>query len=93
MQALALRRKLLGEEHPDVAQSLNNLAGLYDTQGRYAEAEPLYVRALALFEKLLGENHPHTSHARENFEIFQSEKAAREAQQPGGQDDKEDAAD
>ncbi|WP_442942269.1 tetratricopeptide repeat protein, partial [Nostoc sp.] len=26
IQALALWRKLLGEEHPDVAQSLNNLA-------------------------------------------------------------------
>ena len=28
--------------NPDVAIDLNNLAGLYDTQGRYAEAEPLY---------------------------------------------------
>ncbi|MBD2338416.1 tetratricopeptide repeat protein, partial [Calothrix sp. FACHB-156] len=47
-QALALRRKLLGEEHPDVASSLNNLAALYYSQGRYSEAEPLYSQALAL---------------------------------------------
>jgi len=31
----------LGVKHPDVASSLNNLAGLYDSTGRYAEAEPL----------------------------------------------------
>ncbi|MFM6410039.1 MAG: tetratricopeptide repeat protein, partial [Microcystis sp.] len=30
----------LGENHPHVAASLNNLAGLYRCQGRYAEAEP-----------------------------------------------------
>jgi len=87
VQTLALRKKLLGEAHPDVAQSLNNLAFLYHAQGRYAEAEPLYVQALALFEKTLGENHPHTSIARRNFERFQSEKAAREAQQRNDKDD------
>ena len=29
-------------EHPDVVIVLNNLAHLYDEQGRYEEAEPLY---------------------------------------------------
>ena len=56
-EALALRKKLLGEDHPDVATTLNNLALLYESQGRYAEAEPLYQEALALIKKLLGENH------------------------------------
>ncbi|QLE58296.1 tetratricopeptide repeat protein [Nostoc sp. TCL26-01] len=58
IQALALYRKLLGEEHPSVAMSLNNLAYLYKSQGRYSEAEPLYIQALALRRKLLGEEHP-----------------------------------
>ena len=31
-----------GPDHPDTADSLNNLAVLYDNQGRYADAEPLY---------------------------------------------------
>jgi tetratricopeptide (TPR) repeat protein len=53
-QALAIREKTLGPEHPDLAQSLNNLAGLYATQGRYIKAEPLYQRALAIREKALG---------------------------------------
>ena len=42
---LAIREKALGPDHPDVAISLNNLAVLYRSQGRYAEAEPLYKRA------------------------------------------------
>jgi hypothetical protein len=38
--------------------SLNNLAGLYHSQGRYTEAEPLYLEALDLRKQLLGDNHP-----------------------------------
>ena len=57
-ETLAIREKALGPEHPDVAQSLNNLAGLYRAQGQYAPAEPLYRRALAIWEKALGPEHP-----------------------------------
>ena len=35
-----------GPDHPEVAQTLNNLGVLYASQGRYDEAEPLYRRAL-----------------------------------------------
>ena len=38
--------------------SLNNLALLYDKQGRYTEAELLYKRSLAIFERVLGPDHP-----------------------------------
>lgn len=55
----------LGDEHPDVAQSLNNLALLYDNQGRYGDAEPLYLQDIA--EQLLGEEHPNTQKIRNNF--------------------------
>ena len=48
----------LGNDHPDVATSLNNLAGFYYSQGRYSEAQPLYVQALELKKRLLGDNHP-----------------------------------
>ncbi|MBC7891530.1 MAG: tetratricopeptide repeat protein, partial [Sphingobacteriaceae bacterium] len=37
-QCLKVCRRRSGEEHPDVASSLNNLAALYDSQGRYDEA-------------------------------------------------------
>ena len=41
-----------------MSPSLNNLAGLYQHQGRYADAEPLYKRSLAIYEKALGPDHP-----------------------------------
>ena len=37
---------------PLVASALNNLADLYNAQGRHADAEPLYKRALAIGEAL-----------------------------------------
>jgi tetratricopeptide (TPR) repeat protein len=51
---LLIREKTLGTDHPDVATSLNNLALLYSTTGKYSEAEPLYKRALEISEKALG---------------------------------------
>ena len=50
-----------------VGQTLNNLAWLYHTQGRYAEAEPLYQRALAIREKALGPEHPEVAASLENY--------------------------
>ena len=66
-RALAIQEKALGPEHPDVALSLNNLAGLYHAQGRYADAEPLLRRALEIMEKVLGPEHPHTATSLNNL--------------------------
>ena len=57
-RSLAIREKVLGRDHPDVARSLNNLADLYERQARYDDAEPLYRRALAIREAALGPDHP-----------------------------------
>ena len=51
-------QKSFAPDHPTVATRLNNLASLYQSQGRYAKAEPLYRRALEIDEKAFGENHP-----------------------------------
>ncbi len=40
-----------GDNYPNVTENLNNLAKLYQSQGRYAEAEPLYQQALDIAEK------------------------------------------
>ena len=48
-----------GEGDPRYATTLNNLAELYRTQGRYTEAEQLHNKALAIWEKALGPQHPH----------------------------------
>ncbi|CCQ69689.1 Kinesin light chain [Crocosphaera watsonii WH 0402] len=61
IQALAIYKEQLGENHPSTATSLNNLAALYYVQGKYTEAEPLYQQALAITKEQLGENHPSTA--------------------------------
>lgn len=35
IRALEMRESVLSNDHPDVAQSLNNLASLYNDQGRW----------------------------------------------------------
>ncbi|WP_238178440.1 CHAT domain-containing tetratricopeptide repeat protein [Calothrix sp. 336/3] len=57
-KVLAILEKVLGKEHPDVANSLNSLAALYYSQGNYSKAELLLVRSLAIREKVLGGEHP-----------------------------------
>jgi len=66
-KALEVAQENTGPDHTDVATSLNNLALLYDTQGHYAQAEPLYKRSLAIVEKGLGPNHPYVAVGLENL--------------------------
>ncbi len=56
-EVLSVRVKVLGSEHPAVATVLNCLGSLYESQGIYEEAEPLFIRALAIDEKALGSGH------------------------------------
>jgi CHAT domain-containing protein/Flp pilus assembly protein TadD len=57
-RALAILEKARGPDHPDVANSLNNLARLYSAQGRYFDAELFHKRSLAILEKAFGPDHP-----------------------------------
>ncbi len=59
-----------GPTDPRLATSLNNLALLYDTQGDYAKAEPLYRRSLAIREKALGPDHPDVATSLENYALL-----------------------
>ena len=63
-----MTRKLLGNEHPSVATSLNNLAALYSSQGKYEEAIEYYQAAIVIARKSLGENHPNTQTIKNNFD-------------------------
>jgi tetratricopeptide (TPR) repeat protein len=51
---LALREKALGPDHPDVAQSLVNLAIEAKNLGQWDAIDPSYRRALAIFAKAYG---------------------------------------
>lgn len=66
-QALAIREKVLGSEHPDTAASLNNLAFLYKILGQNEKALPLYQRALVIREKVLGLEHADTAQSLNNL--------------------------
>jgi tetratricopeptide (TPR) repeat protein len=57
-RVLAIREKVLGPKHPDVATSLHNLAEVYRSQGRYSDAEPLYKRSLAIRRRHLAPSTP-----------------------------------
>ena len=51
-----------------------SLGFLYYSQGRYKEAEPLYLRALAIAEQALGENHPTTVNVRESLQMMRQQQ-------------------
>ncbi|RCJ32438.1 NB-ARC domain-containing protein [Nostoc minutum NIES-26] len=69
-QCLEVIKKRLGEEHPDVATSLNNLAELYHSQSRYSKAESLLQQALALRRRLQGQEHPDVATSLNNLALL-----------------------
>ena len=69
-EALRIRQKVLGPEHPDTATSLNNLAVLYQDMGEYAKAEPLFQEALRIRQKVLGPEHPDTATSLNNLAVL-----------------------
>jgi hypothetical protein len=46
------------KENIEFTGSLNGLALLYDSQGRYNDAEPLYLQSLDIRKRQLGNDHP-----------------------------------
>jgi len=55
-KAVDLQQELGLEE--DLATRLNNLAVLYESLGRYSEAEPLYEQAIEIDKRSLPQDHP-----------------------------------
>jgi tetratricopeptide (TPR) repeat protein len=50
-ESLEIREQVLGDNHPDLARSLDGLAALYVQEARYAEAEAMLERAVAIHEQ------------------------------------------
>jgi CHAT domain-containing protein/Tfp pilus assembly protein PilF len=69
-RALAIRERILGPDHSDVAAAINSLAIIYSIKNDNAKAEPLFQRALAIWEKALGPEHPRVAYALNNLGIF-----------------------
>src|SRR4051794_1542233 len=56
-RALALRMKLLGDQHWDVSVTAEKLADLYRSSGKDKRAEEMYRYALGIKSKQVGEHH------------------------------------
>ncbi|MBX3327352.1 MAG: tetratricopeptide repeat protein [Nitrospira sp.] len=79
-EALAIREKVLGPEHPHTAASLNNLAVLHHAQGQDTQAHPLLQRVLVIYEKLFGAEHPATATSLNNLaELYEAQGQYAEA--------------
>jgi hypothetical protein len=68
--ALRHQEKKLGARHPDLANTLNNLAVVAERTGREKEAGPLYRRAAAIAEAAFPPDHPMVVASRQNLEDF-----------------------
>jgi tetratricopeptide (TPR) repeat protein len=82
MRSLMTREKVLDSEHPDVTNSLNNLAALYRSQGKYEQAEALYTRSLNIREKVLGSEHPDVATSLNNLAVLYESQGKYEEAEP-----------
>ncbi len=73
-RALDIREQRSGQEHIDVAASLDGLANLYRDQGEFARAESLYQRALHIREQHLGPGHLDVAISLEGLAILYKEQ-------------------
>jgi Protein of unknown function (DUF2914)/Tetratricopeptide repeat len=69
-RAVRRQEEDLGPLHPDLANTLNNLAVVAERTGRVSEAEPLYRRAAAIAEAAFPPDHPMVMASRQNLEDF-----------------------
>jgi CHAT domain-containing protein/tetratricopeptide (TPR) repeat protein len=65
--ALAIRRRLLTDDHPETAQSYNNLGYDLDSQAKHAQAQPLLEKALEIRRRDLTDSHPDTAESYDNI--------------------------
>ena len=62
-QAVELRRRALGDDHPDTLAAKERLALVYRFQGKYLEAQELLESTIRKRQRLQGEQHPDTLRA------------------------------
>ena len=68
-RALELRRRELGDDHPKVAESLNELGSAVRSSGDPATAEGHFRRALEIHKRVLGDDHAFTGIILHNLAI------------------------
>ena len=59
-QSVEIRRRVLGERHPDTLRSMDRLGFLYEEEGRHKDSEKLEVETANGLRQVLGPDHPDT---------------------------------
>jgi tetratricopeptide (TPR) repeat protein len=57
-KSLEIRQKTLSENHPDLANSYNNIGNVYRNMGEYSKALSSHKKAVEIDQKTLPANHP-----------------------------------
>ena len=81
-EALEMKIRLFGPEHPDVATSENGLATILEEQGRLEEAEDLYQKALGMRIRFHGPEAPETLTTRNNLAVLLQDMGELDAAEP-----------
>ena len=71
---LRRREAILGPNRPEVAESLSNLAILYNQRGAFDRAQPLYERALRIYESEYGPNSTEVAHTLTDLAVLHLEQ-------------------
>lgn len=72
---------------PSLAMALDNLAGCYLAEAKYADAESLYRRSLQIYKNSWGTKHPAAANARRRFiELLRATNRREEADKIGEAD-------
>jgi serine/threonine-protein kinase len=80
--ALDIQRRIHGDEHWDVAKSLNSLGVLLHAKGDYPAARNCLERALAIDRKLYGDEHPDVAQALNNLAVVLRVQGAEDQAEP-----------
>ena len=84
-QAVAIRRRELGEDHHQTRIAMGNLAQAYEDAGRLDEAIKLNEQVMASLRIKLGEDHPDTLNSMNNLALAYTEAGRPERAIPLGQ--------
>ena len=69
-QQLTILKRIMGDEHPEVATALSNLGGALTMTGDFEEAEQLQRESLAMTIELLGNEHPDVASTLNNLAML-----------------------
>ena len=78
VEAIAMKHRLLGEKHPEIAMTLGNLARVLQNKRDLAGAEARFREALAMQQQTLGDVHPDVANSLNNLAFVQYDRGDKQ---------------